>query len=567
MRRSSMINVLGATTALVVAAAGRAEARVDVEIDKIAQKMSVYQNGTLRYVWPAAMYRDGNSVPDGVYAPERLERSPATRGRDNAGMPNAIFFRGYAIHGSDGAKYGEPACQGCVRLHRGDAALLYSLVKEEGPGNTVIYVSGDGPRPYGGDAVPRPGPDGGMGWGRPPAAPPGRPYAGGEPSAAPPYAPGRPADWRAPYRPGPDAGGERWGEERAASRLRLPPDYVDPYQDGRGVPRTPAEYQRGDRRNGVRGPGPDYDYGEPWGDERAARGPRLPPDYVDPYRDEASRVPRPPAYIDPYRDARGPRLPPDYVDPYREDAWHGRRPPGYVDPYREGRAAPRGPGGPDYPDRYGDRREYADRWQDGRFAPRGPGAPPDYRGDGYGRPPDFRGPPDGGPYGEPPEGPYGPRDAGPYPPDRRGGGRSADVRDAPRTQPYRAPDGRSEGAPRGGQPMPRGNAAGRVPADTGRANNGRADVWRNDSRPPPWPQPQGPVPWPPQEPLPRSQDRSQMQAPPAPTVASGPPPLEGAAPPDIGYRVLPQSYWRGSSWRWRPGGDPGADDDRAPPQQ
>jgi hypothetical protein len=33
-----------------------------------------------------------------------------------------------------------------------------------------------------------------------------------------------------------------------------------------------------------------------------------------------------------------------------------------------------------------------------------------------------------------------------------------------------------------------------------------------------------------------------------PAAASLPAP---APPPDIGYQVLPKSYWSGASWRWR----------------
>lgn len=555
MRRSSIITMLGATTALVVAAAGRAEARIDVEIDKAAQKMSVYQNGSLRYVWPAATFRDGYAVPDGTYVPERLERSVPARGRDAAAMPHAIFLRGgYAIHGSDNAKFGEPACQGCVRLHRGDAALLFSMVKDEGPGNTVVYVGGNGaaPQPYGGyEARPRPAADMGGPRGMPPGSPPaGRPPYGGEPPM-PPY-PGRQSDGRDPYQNGADPGG--W-DERPPPGLRLPPDYVDPFQEGPRAPRTPADYRYG-------GDGRPRDYGDPWGDERAARGPRLPPDYVDPFREDAGRGPRPSGY-DPYRDGRdGPRgpRPPEYGDSYRGGSYRGdayrgdsyrdtsrgpRLPPDY-DPYREGR--PRGPGAPsDYDaERYG-RRDYPDPWQEGRPGPRSPGAPPDYRGDGYDRrPADFRGDPRAS-GGDMLDGPYAPDG---YGPDRRGSGRGADLRDPSRS---RGPDGRSEGGQRGGQPPARNVPPGPPP---------RADGWRNDTRPPPWPQQQPPS-WPGGQG--RSQDRPQERSempmqPPSATPTSGPPPAGDGS--DLGYRVLPQSYWRGSSWRWRPGGD----DDRLPQQ-
>jgi lipoprotein-anchoring transpeptidase ErfK/SrfK len=60
----------------------------------------------------------------------------------NSPMPYAIFFhRGYAIHGTyELSRLGGPASHGCVRLHPQNAAILFSLVREEGPRNTRIVV-------------------------------------------------------------------------------------------------------------------------------------------------------------------------------------------------------------------------------------------------------------------------------------------------------------------------------------------------------------------------------------------------------------------------------------------
>lgn len=144
MRRSSIV----ATVALaVVVAAGDAEAKLDLYVDKASQRISIVQNGSLLYVWPVSTGRDEFSTPNGVYTPERLERSWFSKAYYNSPMPHAIFFHnGYAIHGSyDIARLGGPASHGCVRLHPQEAALLFAMVEQEGPGNTTIVIGGDGP--------------------------------------------------------------------------------------------------------------------------------------------------------------------------------------------------------------------------------------------------------------------------------------------------------------------------------------------------------------------------------------------------------------------------------------
>src|SRR5258707_3859940 len=141
MRRSSAITII----ALGAAVAGSdAEAKLDLFIDKSTQQISVIQNGRLLYVWPVSTGQDRFSTPSGVYTPERLERTWFSKAYYNSPMPHAIFFHhGFAIHGSyDIARLGGPASHGCVRLHPQDAALLYGMVEQEGPGNTTIVVGG-----------------------------------------------------------------------------------------------------------------------------------------------------------------------------------------------------------------------------------------------------------------------------------------------------------------------------------------------------------------------------------------------------------------------------------------
>jgi hypothetical protein len=144
MRRTSVV----VTAALTVAfAASNAEAKLDLYIDKSSQQMSVVQNGYLLYVWPVSTGRDRFTTPSGIYAPERLERSWFSKAYYNAPMPYAIFFHnGYAIHGSyDIERLGGPASHGCIRLHPQNAAMLFTMVEREGPDNTSIVIGGDGP--------------------------------------------------------------------------------------------------------------------------------------------------------------------------------------------------------------------------------------------------------------------------------------------------------------------------------------------------------------------------------------------------------------------------------------
>ena len=143
MRRSSLVITIAFA---ITIAASAADAKLDLYVDKSTQNISVVQNGALLYVWPVSTGGDKFSTPNGVYMPERLERSWFSKAYYNAPMPHAIFFHnGYAIHGSyDIARLGGPASHGCIRLHPQDAAMLFAMVEQEGPANTRIVIGGDG---------------------------------------------------------------------------------------------------------------------------------------------------------------------------------------------------------------------------------------------------------------------------------------------------------------------------------------------------------------------------------------------------------------------------------------
>jgi L,D-transpeptidase catalytic domain len=271
MRRSSAITIIALGAAV---AASDAEAKLDLFIDKSTQQISVIQNGRLLYVWPVSTGRDRFSTPSGVYAPERLERTWFSRAYYDAPMPHAIFFHhGYAIHGSyDIARLGGPASHGCIRLHPQDAAQLYGMVEQEGPGNTTIVVGGGWssnpmpPRyrdpdepvqpPYRGDGAARgaypPGPpmppyrgDGATARGGYPPGPPMPPYRGDGATARGGYPPGPPMP---PYR---GDGGIARGDYPPAPQM--PPYYnADPYVDGPG----PGRRRSDNSQMATRGPYP-----------------------------------------------------------------------------------------------------------------------------------------------------------------------------------------------------------------------------------------------------------------------------------------------------------------------
>lgn len=136
-----------AAAAILAAFSSGASANVVVTINKSAQRMTVSVDGSPRHSWPVSTGRAGFGTPNGHFRPQRLERSWFSRKYYNAPMPYAIFFHGgYAIHGTNELRrLGGPASHGCVRLHPGNAATLFSLVRQHGMGNTRIVVTGANP--------------------------------------------------------------------------------------------------------------------------------------------------------------------------------------------------------------------------------------------------------------------------------------------------------------------------------------------------------------------------------------------------------------------------------------
>ena len=125
-------------------AAGTARAEILLKIDKSTQQMTVIRDGAVLHTWPVSTGRAGYPTPSGSFKAFRMEKDHYSKEWDDAPMPHSIFFTkiGHAIHGTDSVgRLGTPASHGCVRLHPANAAVLYSLVKQYGAGNTLIQIS------------------------------------------------------------------------------------------------------------------------------------------------------------------------------------------------------------------------------------------------------------------------------------------------------------------------------------------------------------------------------------------------------------------------------------------
>jgi len=140
MRLLRILVVMAATMAMGLPAYA---ATVTAHIDLSNQRMTVKIGQKVAYRWKVSTGRSGYSTPTGSYRPQRLERSWYSRKYDMAPMPHSIFFRGgYAIHGTTSiGRLGRRASHGCVRLHPGNAARLYSLVRKYGMGNTRVVIT------------------------------------------------------------------------------------------------------------------------------------------------------------------------------------------------------------------------------------------------------------------------------------------------------------------------------------------------------------------------------------------------------------------------------------------
>ena len=130
---------------LMLFAAGAAQAKVAITVDKNAQMMTVAVDGVERYQWPVSTGNPSHETPNGTFRAFRMEEDHFSKEFDDAPMPHSIFFTkiGHAIHGTESeGRLGTPVSHGCVRLSRANATTLYALVEEQGVLNTTVTLTG-----------------------------------------------------------------------------------------------------------------------------------------------------------------------------------------------------------------------------------------------------------------------------------------------------------------------------------------------------------------------------------------------------------------------------------------
>jgi lipoprotein-anchoring transpeptidase ErfK/SrfK len=117
-------------------------ATIIARVDKSSQTMTVYHHGEVIGRWQVSTARAGKVTPSGSWTAKSMKRYHRSSRYNNAPMPYSIFYSGhFAIHGTNQIKrLGRPASAGCIRLHPGNAAKLFSLVQSEGLGNMKVVV-------------------------------------------------------------------------------------------------------------------------------------------------------------------------------------------------------------------------------------------------------------------------------------------------------------------------------------------------------------------------------------------------------------------------------------------
>lgn len=143
--RFGIVKLLAVISVLVPAGA---QAVILVKVDLGQQSMNVDVDGKRVHSWAVSTASSKYVTPTGSYAPQRMHTMWYSKKYDDAPMPHAIFYSGgYAIHGTGAVgMLGRPASHGCVRLAPGNAARLFSLVKQHGMGATRIVITGTPPK-------------------------------------------------------------------------------------------------------------------------------------------------------------------------------------------------------------------------------------------------------------------------------------------------------------------------------------------------------------------------------------------------------------------------------------
>jgi lipoprotein-anchoring transpeptidase ErfK/SrfK len=141
LQRAASVAAAGLLGLIVMVAS--AEAKVAVRIDISSQIMSVSVNGWHYASWRVSTARRGYWTPRGAFRPYMLKRMHYSSKYENSPMPHSVFFLGgYAIHGTGYVRsLGRPASHGCIRLAPGNAARLYSLIRQYGKRGTRIVIT------------------------------------------------------------------------------------------------------------------------------------------------------------------------------------------------------------------------------------------------------------------------------------------------------------------------------------------------------------------------------------------------------------------------------------------
>ena len=106
------------------------------------QRMTVIDQGQVKYNWSVSTARQGKVTPTGAWTAKKLKRFHWSSRYGRAAMPYSIFYSGnFAVHGTNTlSKLGTPASAGCIRLSKSNAAILFSMAKRAGIENTRIIV-------------------------------------------------------------------------------------------------------------------------------------------------------------------------------------------------------------------------------------------------------------------------------------------------------------------------------------------------------------------------------------------------------------------------------------------
>ena len=151
MRLQHILYATVCAAALALPCASSASANIVISINQATQHMLVTVDGVTRYDWPVSTGRAGHGTPNGVFKVNRMDADHHSKEYEDAFMPDSMFFdlNGHAIHGfNDVPHLGMAVSHGCVRLAPANAAVLFSLVKQQGMANTTVQISGHIPSRY-----------------------------------------------------------------------------------------------------------------------------------------------------------------------------------------------------------------------------------------------------------------------------------------------------------------------------------------------------------------------------------------------------------------------------------